>query len=91
MSPPVPYVPGGFSALIADSPRGEQAEFEAAIHYSSDGWIVIPAPAFRCAMIDACRLVGAKISVFIEADGFDADDGTPLVRLMGWGTFTLAG
>lgn len=67
--------------------RDVKAEFEAAIHYSSDGWIGIPAPAFRCAMIDACRLVGfkmtvAKISVFIEADGFDADDGTPLVRLL---------
>ena len=37
-------------------------------------------------MIDACRLVGfkmthAKISVFVEADGFDATDGKPLVKI----------
>ena len=46
----------------------------------------IPAPAFRNAMIDACRLVGfkmtyAKLSIFVRADGFDVDDGTPLVRI----------
>jgi hypothetical protein len=38
-------------------------------------------------MISACRLVGfkmtlAKMSIFVEADGFDADDGTPLVKLI---------
>lgn len=67
--------------------RDVDAEFEAAIHYSSEGWIGIPAPAFRAAMIDACRLVGfkmtvAKLSVFIEPDGFDRDDGSPLVKLI---------
>jgi hypothetical protein len=39
-------------------------------------------------MISACRLVGfkmtlAKLSVYIEADGFDRIDGTPLVRITG--------
>lgn len=58
-----------------------------AVHYSTDGWVGIPASAFRAAMISACRLVGfkmtlAKLSVFIKADGFDRDDGTPLVRLL---------
>lgn len=58
-----------------------------AIHVSSDGWYGMPAAAFRAAMIDACRLVGfamtrAKMSVFIVPDGFDADDGQPLVRLI---------
>jgi hypothetical protein len=53
-----------------------------------DGSPGIPASAFRAAMIDACRLVGfkmteAKMSVFVQADGFDADDGTPLVRFSG--------
>ena len=57
-----------------------------AVHYSSEGWVGIPASAFRAAMISACRLVGfkmtlAKLSVFIKADGFDRDDGTPLVKL----------
>jgi hypothetical protein len=37
-------------------------------------------------MISACRLVGfkmtiAKLSVFVQPDGFDGDDGQPLVRL----------
>lgn len=68
-------------------PRDIDAEFRAATHYASEGWIGIPAPAFRAAMIDACRLVGfkmtvAKLSVFIEPDGFDADDGSPLVKLI---------
>lgn len=58
-----------------------------AVHYSSDGWIGIPASAFRAAVISACRLVGfkmtlAKLSIFVKADGYDRDDGTPLVRLI---------
>lgn len=60
---------------------------DAAVHYSREGWVGIPAGAFRAAMISACRLVGfkmtlAKLSVFIEADGFDRDEGTPLVKLL---------
>lgn len=61
---------------------------EAATHYSRDGWIGIPAPAFRNAMISACRTIGfkmtlAKLAVFIKADGYDRDDGMPLVRIFG--------
>jgi hypothetical protein len=57
------------------------------VHYSRDGWVGIPAGAFRAAMISACRLVGfkmtlAKLSLFVVADGFDRDEGTPLVRLI---------
>ncbi len=60
---------------------------EAAIHRSHDGWVGIPASAFRAAMISACRLVGfkmtlAKMSVFVEPDGFDKTEGTPLVKLI---------
>lgn len=63
-----------------------QACYEDAQHKSGEGWVGIPAGAFRSAMIGACRMVGfkmtyAKLSVFIEADGFDADDGTPLVKI----------
>lgn len=62
------------------------ALYQGAMHRSAEGWAGIPAPAFRNAMISACRTVGfkmtiAKLSVFIEADGFDVDDGTPLVRI----------
>lgn len=47
----------------------------------------MPASAFRVAMISACRIVGfkmtlAKMAIFIEADGFDIQDGTPLVRIV---------
>jgi len=56
-----------------------------AMHVSTDGWHGIPAPAFRTAMVTACKTVGfvmelAKLSVFIEADGVGTD-GTPLVRI----------
>ena len=60
--------------------------YEDAMHRMTDGGHGIPAPAFRNAMIDACRMVGfkmthARCSVFVVADGFDADDATPLVRI----------
>lgn len=63
------------------------AAYEEATHRTAEGWAGIPAPAFRNAMISACRTVGfkmtiAKLSVFVEADGFDADDGTPLVKII---------
>lgn len=67
--------------------RDFEADFVAAQHRSAAGWLGIPAPAFRAALISACRLVGfqmtkAKLSVFVEADGECAKDGTPLVRLI---------
>lgn len=59
-----------------------------ATHHSRDGWVGIPAPAFRNGMISACRLIGfkmtlAKLAVTVKADGYDRDDGTPLVRIYG--------
>lgn len=68
--------------------RDFDADYEFAKHVSVDGWCGIPAGAFRQAMISACRLVGfkmtlAKLSVFVEADGFDKIDGVPLIRLEG--------
>jgi hypothetical protein len=67
-------------------PKDFQACFVAAQHISTEGWGGHPAPAFRAAMISACRTVGfhmtrAKISVFVEPDGFDKHDGTPLCRI----------
>lgn len=63
-------------------------DFRQALHVSTEGWYGIPAGAFRQAMISACRLVGfkmtlAKLSVFVAADGFDAVDGVPLIRIQG--------
>ena len=68
------------------TPKDFKAMCEDAKHISTQGWCGIPAPAFRNAMVSACKVVGfamtrAKLSVFIEADGFDKDDGTPLVKI----------
>lgn len=67
-------------------PKDFKVVYEGAMHKSRQGWCGIPAPAFRNAMISACRTVGfkmtlAKLSLFVEADGFDAKDGSPLVRI----------
>ena len=69
-------------------PKDFNAIYEAAKHKSTDGWLGIPASAFRNAAIDVCRMVGivmtrAKLSVFVVADGIDTADGTPLVRIHG--------
>lgn len=69
------------------SARDYDKEAEAARYRSSEGWEGVNAAAFRCGMISACRLVGfkmtlAKLSVFVEAESFDAD-GVPLVRVYG--------
>ena len=69
-------------------PRDFEEEYRQAVHRSVEGWAGIPASSFRQALISACRLVGfkmtlAKLSIFIEADGFDDKDGTPLVKIEG--------
>jgi hypothetical protein len=68
--------------------RDYDREAEEARYRSADGWEGMNAAAFRAAMISACRLVGfkmtlAKLSTFVEADGFDLNDGVPLVRVYG--------
>lgn len=67
--------------------RDYDDDFISAQHKSVAGWNGMPCPAFRAAMIAACRTVGlvmttAKMSVFVVPDGFDADDGTPLVKII---------
>lgn len=67
--------------------RDYDKDMRDSLHISTDGWYGIPASSFRNASIDACRMVGyamtrAKMSVFIEADGFDVHEGQPLVRLI---------
>ena len=68
--------------------RDFEQDFVAAQYQSDEGWSGIPAGAFRSAAISACRIVGfkmtmAKLSLFVEADGVDSVDGTPLVRIEG--------
>lgn len=68
--------------------RDYDHEAEEARYRGPGGWEGVNAAAFRAGVISACRLVGfkmtiAKLSVFIEADGFDKADGIPLVRVYG--------
>lgn len=72
----------------AKAARDFDEDFRQAQHISSEGWNGIPASAFRNAMISACRLVGfkmtiAKMSVFIEGDGFDSKEFIPLIKING--------
>jgi hypothetical protein len=67
-------------------PKDFEALCEGAKHVAEEGWCGIAASSFRNAMISACRTVGykmvhAKLAVFVEADGFDREDGTPLVKI----------
>jgi hypothetical protein len=67
-------------------PRDFERDYHQSMHISAEGWAGIPAPAFRNSMISACRLVGAvmtraKLTVFVEQDGIDPEDGTPLVKI----------
>jgi hypothetical protein len=60
--------------------RDFERDAEDAAYRSEEGWYGINA------MISACRLVGfkmtlAKLSLFIEPEGFDVNDSTPLVKI----------
>jgi len=58
-------------------------------YISKEGWDGFHAGAIRAALISACRLVGfkmtlAKLSIFVEADGWDAQEPQiPLIRIYG--------
>jgi hypothetical protein len=65
-----------------------KAAFLGAQYKSAKGWNGIPADAFRAAMISACRIVGfkmtlAKLSLFVLAEGYDATNGRPLIKISG--------
>ena len=70
------------------APKDFQGCYEDAKHKVHAGWIGIPASGLRRALISACRIVNfhmtkGKLALFVEPDGFDADDGTPLVKIVG--------
>jgi len=78
----------------ASSKKNREAQdtddiYKNAKYVSSEGWEGFHAAAIRNAMISACRLVGfkmtlAKMSVFIEEDGWDATvPQIPLVKIIG--------
>jgi len=67
-------------------PKDFDACYRQCMYQSMEGWRGIPAASFRCAMVSACRLCGfqmtvAKLSVFVEADGFDSAESIPLIRM----------
>jgi hypothetical protein len=67
-------------------PKDFEKAFQGSLHKSEENWIGIPATAFRNALIRACAVVGvemtkAKMCVFVEADGYEAARGTPLVKI----------
>ncbi len=70
-------------------PKNTDTTFEEARYKAKDGWDGFHAGSMRNAMISACRLVGfkmtlAKLSIFIEADGYDAQEPQiPLIRIRG--------
>lgn len=71
------------------SPKDFQQCYEDAQYKPKNGkWPngAIPATAIRAAMISACRVVDfvmtqAKQLFFIEADGYDKDERTPLIKI----------
>jgi hypothetical protein len=72
----------------AREPKDFESLYNGARHISDEGWDGVHAAAFRNACISACKAAGfvmtkAKLCIFIEPDGFDADDLTPLVRIYG--------
>lgn len=70
-------------------PKNYKAEFEGARYRAREGWDGFYAGCIRNAMIGAIRfvdgitMVKAKGLFFVEADGRDREDGTPLVRIIG--------
>lgn len=69
-------------------PKDFDAAYRGAMHLSREGWNGIPTAAFRAAMISACRTIDfkmtlAKLSLFIQPDGFDNRDGQGLTKIIG--------
>ena len=70
------------------APKDFARLYRGSMHISTEGWFGHPASTFRQAMVDACRVVGfkmtlAKMAIFILADGVDISDGRPLVKIHG--------
>jgi len=69
------------------APKDYKAEFNAARYVSRQGWDGVPCRQIRASMIRACAnidgldMTRAKSAFFIDADGFDRTDGTPLLKI----------
>lgn len=78
---------GDKAAAKPRGPRDFEADYRAALYQAAAGWRGLPAGSFRRALITACSVIGfpmtqGKLTLFVEADGRDRQDGTPLVRLL---------
>lgn len=65
-------------------PKDFERCYRNATYLTKDGKYGINATAFRLAAISACRLIGfkmtlAKLALFVDADAYDAETGTPMV------------
>jgi hypothetical protein len=72
----------------AKAPKDFEKVYRGSMHMAQEGWPGIPATALRNAMIAACRLtemdmVRAKMCIFIIAQGLDAENLEPLVKIEG--------
>ena len=73
----------------ARAPKDYKEEFNGARYVATAGWDGLYAGAIRNAMIAAARYVDglqmtkSKGLFFVQAQGFDKEDGTPLVRIQG--------
>ena len=69
-------------------PRDFAEDCKNATYISTEGWMGIPAPSIRAAMVAACRLVGfkmthAKLCFDIVPDGFDNSEYKPMIKIEG--------
>lgn len=70
-------------------PKDYEAEYNAARYLSREGWDGVPCRQVRASMIRACAnvegmdMTRAKSAFFLDADGFDVTDGTPLIKIEG--------
>lgn len=73
----------------ARDPKDYVAEFNSARYIAEDGWDGFYAGALRKAMIEGVRfgqglkMTQARGLLFVLPEGFDEEDGTPLVRIRG--------
>lgn len=72
----------------ARAARDFDEDMRNAMHISTEGWVGVPASSLRAALISACRLVDfkmtiGKLSLFVQADGLDKVDGSPLIKIYG--------
>src|SRR5947209_5948773 len=75
-------------SAAARAVRNFEEDYDQAKHISTDDWAGVTAAGLRAGLVSACRLVGyvmtrAKISIFVQPDGYDRVDGIPLIRIYG--------